>query len=151
MKLFKLLPLMALFAVLAPIPQVYAGAEKAGSVFPRNLSVEEIARMVYDAAKKDPENAALIYLDALNSRDSWTKSEMQFVTEALLLAVPSLATTDLKSIVGQTTIPQSVTDAVFSQINRNDGISPDHVINAIPPNVPIFPLLPSPNPVSGAR
>lgn len=151
MKLFKLLPLIALFATLAPIPQVYAGEEKAGSVFPRNLSVEEIARMVYEAAKKDPENAPLIYLDALNSRDSWKKSELQFVTEALLMAVPSLAMGDLLSVLGQTSIPKETVDAVAGQINRNDGVSPDHVIQALPPNVPIFPMVPTPGPVSGAR
>ena len=151
MKLHKLLPLMALIATLTPIPQVYAGVEKAGSVFPRNLSVEEIARMVYESAQKDPENAPLIYLDALNSRDSWTKSELQFVTEALLLAVPSLSTGDLTSIMAQTSIPKETVDAALSQINRNDGASPDHVIQSLKPNIPIFPMVPTPGPVSGAR
>ena len=151
MKLLRYIALVLCFGVLAPMQQAYAGSPKAGSIFPAGLSVERVAAMLYEAAKKDPENAPLLLMDAINSRASWTVSELQLVTEALLLAVPSLTVGDLISIFGNTSVPENVVQGVVEQIKRNDGASPNHLIEALPPLTPMFPLIPTPGPVSGMK
>lgn len=134
-----------------PLPRVYAGSAKAGAVFPRNLSVEELAKMVYEAAKKDPSNASVIFAEAIASRDSWTRGELMLLGEALLLAVPSMNPSDIPSlIIGSNVKPEDV-QSVVEQLERNDGASPGHVIQALPPDVPVYPVLPTPGPVSGLR
>ena len=137
--------------VFAPVQQAYAGGEKTASVFPRNLSAEEVAKMVYEAAKMDPENAAMIFADAIASRDSWTRGEFMLVSDALLLAVPSLSPSDIPSLVGGSNVKPEDVQSVVDQLGRNEGASPGHVIQALPPNVPVYPVVPTPGPVSGLR
>ena len=134
-----------------PLPRVYAGSATAGAVFPRNLSVEELAKMVYETAKKDPSSASVIFAEAIASRDSWTRGELMLLSEALLLAVPSMNPSDIPSlIIGSNVKPEDV-QSVVEQLERNDGGSPGHVIQALPPDVPVYPVLPTPGPVSGLR
>ena len=150
MKLIPCLVFVLCLGGLVPMQYAYAGGEKTASVFPRNLSVEEIAKMVYEAAKKDPQNAALIFADAVASRDSWTRGELMLLSDALLLAVPSMSPGDIPSLVGSNVKPEDV-QSVVEQLERNDGASPGHVIEALPPDVPVYPVIPSPGPVSGLR
>lgn len=151
MKVLRCLAIVFCLGVFGPLPQVYAGAEKAGAVFPRNLSVEELAKMVYEAAKKDSANAPLVFMDALSSRDSWTRSELLLLSDALLLAVPSLTPGDIPSLVVGSNVKPGDVQYVVEQLSRNDGGSPYHVIQALPPDVPVYPVIPSPGPVSGLR
>lgn len=151
MKVLRCLAIVLCLGVFSPVQQVYAGGEKTGSVFPRNLSVEEIAKMVYEAAKADPANAALIFMDALASRDSWTRGELMLLSDALLLAVPSMTPGDIPSLTGGANIKPEDVQSVVDQLERNDGASPDHVIEALPPNVPVYPVVPSPEPASRLR
>lgn len=150
MKLIPCLVFVLCLGGLVPMQHAYAGGEKTASVFPRNLSAEEIAKMVYEAAKKDPQNAALIFADAVASRDSWTRGELMLLSDALLLAVPSMSPGDIPSLVGSNVKPEDV-QSVVEQLERNDGASPGHVIEALPPDVPVYPVIPSPGPVSGLR
>ncbi len=151
MKLLRFIAIMFCLGAFAPLTQVYAGTTKAGAVFPRNLSVEELAKMVYEAAKKDPSNAPVIFAEAIASRDSWTRGELVLVSEALLLAVPSMTPGDIPSlIIGSNVKPEDV-QSVVEQLERNDGGTPGHVIEALPPDLPVYPVLPSPGPVSGLR
>lgn len=151
MKLLRCFAIAFCLGVFATPPVVYAGGEKTGSVFPRNLSVEEIAKMVYEAAKKDPENAALIFSDAISSRDSWTRGELMLVSEALMLAAPTMSPGDIASLIVNPGVKPEDVQSVIEQLERNDGASPGHVIEALPPDVPVYPLIPSPDPVSGLR
>lgn len=151
MKVLRCLAIVLCLGVFAPVQQVYAGGEKTGSVFPRNLSVEEIAKMVYEAAKADPANAALIFMDALASRDSWSRAEFMLLSDALLLAVPSMTPGDIPSLVGGTNVKPEDVQSVVGQLEMNDGIAPGNAIQALPPDVPVYPVLPSPGPVSGLR
>lgn len=107
--------------------------------------------MVYETAKKDPSNASVIFAEAIASRDSWTRRELMLLSEALLLAVPSMSPGDIPSlIIGSNVKPEDV-QSVVEQLERNDGASPEHVIQALPPDVPVYPVLPTPGPVSGLR
>ena len=99
MKLLRIIAIMFCLGAFAPLSQVYAGTTKASSVSPRNLSVEELAKMVYEAAKKDPSNAPMIFAEAIASRDSWTRGELLLVSEALLMAVPSMTPGDIPSLI----------------------------------------------------
>lgn len=142
---------MFCLGVFAPLSQVYAGTSKVSAVYPRNLSVEELARMVYEAAKNDPASAPVIFAAAIASRDSWTRAELLLLSESLLLAVPSITPGDLPSLIGGTNVKPEDIQSVVEQLNRNDGASPGHVIQALPPDVPVYPVLPTPGPVSGLR
>lgn len=151
MKLLRILAVALCFGALMPMEAVYAGDAKTGSVFPRNLSVEELAKMVYEAAKADPANAAIIFMDAIASRDAWTRSELLLLSDALLLAVPSMSPGDIPSLIVDSNIKPEDMQSVVGQLERNDGASPGHVIDALPPDVPVYPVVPTPGPVSGLR
>lgn len=142
--------LVCLGAVISVQP-VHAGGDREAYVTTRNLSVEELAKIVYEAAKKDSSNAALVFMDALRSRDTWSVSELKFVTDALLLAVPEMATGDLLSLFGNAEIPQNVIDETMKLVTRDYSATVDHVIEALPPDIPSYPIVPTPPPVSGVR
>lgn len=151
MKLLRLIALGFAVAVLPVAQVVYAGGAKSGSVFPRNLSVEELARMVYEAAKNDPTNAAVIFMDALASRDSWTAAELNFVIDALMIAVPDMPASELTSLIVGDNIPKNVAQQVVDRL-ESDLYSPENpVIEAKPVDVPIYPVVPTPDSVSGVK
>lgn len=152
MRLFSLLALALCLGILLPVQPVYAGGAKSGSVFPRNLSVEEIAKMVYEAAKNDPANAAVIFMDALASRDSWTAPELSLLVDSLLIAVPDMPVSELPSIiVDGTNISQDVIQQVTEHINSEVIVPQNPVIEPQPPTVPVYPVVPSPDEVSGVK
>lgn len=151
MKLIRCLVIALCLGVFAPVQQAYAGGEVTASVFPRNLSAEELAKMVYEAAKADPANAALIFADAVASRDSWTRGELMLLSDALLLAVPSMSPGDIPSLIGGSNVKPEDVQSVVEQLGRNEGTSPGYAIEALPPDVPVYPVIPTPDPVSGLR
>ncbi len=148
MKLLRILTLALGLAALLPVQNAYAGGTKSASVFPRNLSVEEIAKMVYEAAKNDPANAAVIFLDALTSRDSWTAAELNFVIDALMIAVPDMPTNEIISLLDDGGVPANVIDGVRADAAVVPSTAP---VPAVPPSVPVYPVIPSPDDVSGVN
>ncbi len=152
MRLFSLLAFVFCLGTLLPVQFAYAGGAKSGSVFPRNLSVEEIAKMVYEAAKNDPANAAVIFMDALASRDGWTAPELKLLVDSLLIAVPDMPVSELPSIiVDGTNIPQDVIQQVTEQINSESVVPQSPVIEPQLPTVPVYPVVPSPDEVSDVK
>lgn len=149
--MLRILAVALCLGALMSMEAVYAGDAKTGSVFPRNLSTEELAKMVYEAAKADPANAAVVFMDAIASRDSWTRGELMLLSDALLLAVPSMSPGDLPSLIVGTNVKPEDVQSVVEQLGRNDGASPGHVNEALPPDVPVYPVIPTPDPVSGLR
>ncbi len=152
MRLIPLLICALCLGAFLPIQPVYAGGAKSGSVFPRNLSVEEIAKMVYEAAKNDPANAAIIFMDALASRDSWTAPELSLLVDSLLIAVPDMPVSELPSIiVDGANVSQDVIQQVTEHVNAEVSGPPSPVIQPVLPTVPVYPVVPSPDDVSGVK
>ena len=148
MKLLRILAVALCLGALMPVETVYAGDAKTGSVFPRNLSVEELAKMVYEAAKNDPANAAIIFMDAVASRDSWTAAELRLVVDSLLIAVPDLPPSEVTSLM--TNVPEEVVQQVTGSINNVTSL-PQSPSVPMPPETPVYPVVPSPDEVSGVR
>lgn len=148
MKLLRILTLALGLAALLPMQNAYAGGTKSASVFPRNLSVEEIAKMVYEAAKNDPANAAVIFLDALTSRDSWTAAELNFVIDALMIAVPDMPTNEIISLLDDGGVAANVIEDVRVDAAVVPSTAP---VPVAPPSVPVYPVIPSPDDVSGVN
>ena len=152
MRLVPLLICALCLGAFLPIQPVYAGGAKSGSVFPRNLSVEEIAKMVYEAAKNDPANAAINFMDALASRDSWTAPELSLLVDSLLIAVPDMPVSELPSIiVDGANVSQDVIQQVTEHVNAEVSGPPSPVIQPVLPTVPVYPVVPSPDDVSGVK
>ena len=148
MKLLRIIAVALCLGALLPVESVYAGDAKTGSVFPRNLSVEELSRMVYEAAKNDPANAAIIFMDAVSSRDSWTSSELRMVIDALMIAVPEMPVAEISSLL--TDVPESVAQQVTEGINNVTSL-PDVPSAALPVETPVYPVIPTPEEASGVR
>lgn len=151
MNIIRFAALALCLGAVLPSESVYAGDAKSGSVFPRNLSVEEIARMVYEAAKNDPANAAVVFMDALSSRDSWSAAELRVVAGALLLAVPDMPPTDVVSLLGGANVSESVVEQITAELQDSSILPQDTVIEVRPADVPVYPVIPSPDEASGVR
>ena len=112
--------------------------------------------MVYEAAKSDPANAAVVFMDALSSRDSWSAAELRVVAGALLLAAPDMAPTDLVSLLGGANISEPVLEQITTELQNTNTFLQDVVADvrpgdARPADVPVYPVIPSPDEASGVR
>lgn len=151
MKLFRILLLVLCFGAVLPMQQSFAGGAKSASVFPRNLSVEELAKMVYEAAKNDPANAAIIFMDALASRDTWSAVELRFVVDALLVAVPDMPVAELPSIIGGVDLSDELIQQVVEQVSSESALPQSPVVEPQAPSLPVYPVVPSPDDISGVK
>lgn len=152
MKMLKYIPLVVLAGFgLLQVPCAYAGGKggKAGMVFPKHLTAEQIAQMIYEAAQRDPENAAVIYMEAISSRTDWTVPELVLISNALLIGNPNLTPSDLGTVMENGGVNPSDVEDVVNRLEDPDGPPPVGPVPTAPPAS--YPVVPTPPHVSGVN